>query len=77
MVEISDNDPGIPGETRDQVFGPFFTTRGVGEGTGLGLGIVRRIVARRHGADVRVDSEPGRARFRVLLPVEVRGRNGG
>ena len=77
MVEIADSGPGIPRDIRNRVFEPFFTTKGVGEGTGLGLDIARRIVTRRHGGDIRVDSEPGPTRFRVLLPIEPRERNGG
>ncbi len=67
-MEISDDGPGIPREVRNRVFEPFFTTKGVGEGTGLGLDIVRRIVAG-HGGEIRVDSEPGETSFKVRLPV--------
>jgi len=70
VVEISDSGDGIPKDVRNRVFEPFFTTKGVGEGTGLGLDIARRIVKQRHGGDIRVDSEPGRTRFRVRLPIE-------
>jgi signal transduction histidine kinase len=77
IVEISDSGDGIPKEVRNRVFEPFFTTKGVGEGTGLGLDIARRIVKQRHGGDIRVDSEPGRTRFRVRLPIEVKTQNGG
>ncbi len=77
VVEITDSGSGIPKELRNRVFEPFFTTKGVGEGTGLGLDIVRRIVARRHGGDIRVDSEPGRTRFQVRLPINPEQRNGG
>ncbi len=77
MVEISDSGDGIPRDIRNRVFEPFFTTKGVGEGTGLGLDIARRIVKQRHGGDIRVDSEPGRTRFRVRLPIETKKRNGG
>ena len=59
---------GIPREVKNRVFEPFFTTKGVGEGTGLGLDIVRRIVAG-HGGEIRVDSQPGETRFKVRLPV--------
>jgi signal transduction histidine kinase len=68
LVEISDDGPGIPREVKNRVFEPFFTTKGVGEGTGLGLDIVRRIVAG-HGGEIRVDSEPGETSFKVRLPV--------
>ena len=68
LVEIADDGPGIPREVQGRVFEPFFTTKGVGEGTGLGLDIVRRIVAG-HGGEIRVDSEPGETSFKVRLPV--------
>jgi signal transduction histidine kinase len=51
------------------VFEPFFTTKPVGQGTGLGLDVSWRIVVNRHGGDLRVTSQPGDTRFRVLLPL--------
>ena len=48
-VDIADDGPGIPPEQQSRVFEPFFTTKGVGEGSGLGLDIVRRIVAGHRG----------------------------
>ena len=68
-VEIADDGPGIPAELGSRVWEPFFTTKGVGEGSGLGLDIVRRIVHRRHGGTIRVESRPGNTRFRISLPV--------
>jgi signal transduction histidine kinase len=50
------------------MFEPFFTTKGVGHGTGLGLDIVRRLVAH-NDAEIDVDSQPGRTEFRVSLPL--------
>ena len=52
-----------------RVFEPFFTTKPVGQGTGLGLDVSWRVVVKRHGGDLRVVSEPGDTRFRVLLPL--------
>ncbi|NJO06948.1 MAG: cyclic nucleotide-binding domain-containing protein [Chloroflexaceae bacterium] len=68
-VEITDDGPGIPGALQDRIWEPFFTTKGVGEGTGLGLDIVRRIVIHRHGGQVRMHSIPGDTCFEVLLPM--------
>ena len=68
-VDIMDDGPGIPPEIRAAIWEPFFTTKGVGEGSGLGLDIVRRIVQQRHGGSVRVDSRPGETRFRISLPL--------
>jgi signal transduction histidine kinase len=66
-VQVVDSGPGIPPEFQDRIFDPFFTTKDVGEGTGLGLDIVRRVVAG-HGGVVSVASKPGETRFTVRLP---------
>lgn len=66
-VQIIDDGPGIPPEVQRHMFEPFFTTKDVGEGTGLGLDIVRRIV-RGHGGEVHVEAVPGRTCFEVRLP---------
>ena len=67
-VEVADNGPGIPEEAQSRVFDAFFTTKPVGEGTGLGLDIARRLVLRHHG-EMRLHSEPGSTRFQVMLPL--------
>ncbi|MGP4030358.1 sensor histidine kinase [Actinomadura sp. 3N407] len=67
-VEIVDDGPGIPPENRHRLFEPFFTTKDTGAGTGLGLHIVHRIVAERHGGTIEAYSHPGRTRFIVRLP---------
>ncbi|TYB41794.1 ATP-binding protein [Actinomadura chibensis] len=69
LVEIGDTGVGIPEDDLDRIFTPFFTTKPVGQGTGLGLDISWRIVADRHGGDIRVESLPGDTRFTVLLPL--------
>jgi len=71
IVRIIDDGPGIPVEVLPHIFEPFFTTKPKGEGTGLGLGIVKRIVDKHHGA-VACESAPGRTMFSVWLPVERR-----
>ena len=68
-VEVADTGVGIPDAIRPRVFEPFFTTKPVGEGTGLGLDISYRIVVNKHHGDIRVSSQPGDTRFRVLLPL--------
>jgi signal transduction histidine kinase len=70
VVEIGDTGVGIPPEVKGRIFDAFFTTKPVGEGTGLGLDISWRIVVTKHHGDIRVESEPGDTRFRVLLPLE-------
>jgi signal transduction histidine kinase len=71
-VAIEDNGPGIPEDVMPKIFEPFFTTKPKGEGTGLGLGIVRQIVDK-HAGTIRVDSRPGATRFVVRLPTTRRG----
>ena len=69
VVEIVDNGPGIPPEVQAHMFEPFYTTKPVGSGTGLGLIISNRIVADRHGGEIEFESKPGETRFKVRLPV--------
>ncbi len=69
LVEVEDDGPGIPAAIQNRIFEPFFTTKGVGEGTGLGLDTSYRIVVQRHHGDICFDSEPGRTRFQVRLPL--------
>jgi signal transduction histidine kinase len=69
VVEIVDNGPGIPPEVQSHMFEPFYTTKPVGSGTGLGLIISNRIVADRHGGEIEFESKPGETRFKVRLPI--------
>jgi len=66
VVRVVDNGGGIPDSIRAHIFDPFFTTKPVGQGTGLGLDIVRRLV-RHNDGEVTLDSRPGRTEFRVVL----------
>ena len=68
-VAVEDSGPGVPPEDASRVFDPFFTTRGVGGGAGLGLAVVFGTVAA-HGGRVWVEPAPsGGARFVIELPV--------
>ena len=69
-VGILDHGPGIPREHWDHIYQPFFTTKDVGVGTGLGLDIAHRIVVSNFHGDIRFTSEPGRTEFVVRLPIE-------
>jgi signal transduction histidine kinase len=69
LVEISDNGRGIAPELQARVWEPFFSTKPVGEGTGLGLDVVHTIVTQGHGGSIDFVSVPGDTRFSVLLPV--------
>jgi signal transduction histidine kinase len=68
LVKILDDGPGIGEEHRDRIFDPFFTTKPQGQGIGLGLDIVRRLVRHNDGT-IEFDSRPGRTEFRVMLPL--------
>jgi signal transduction histidine kinase len=68
VVEVGDTGPGMPPEVAARAFEPFYTTKDVGEGTGLGLDIAQRIVAERHGGTITIDSRPGQTVLRVRLP---------
>jgi signal transduction histidine kinase len=69
LVEIGDTGAGMTPEVQAQAFAPFFTTKDVGKGTGLGLDISRRIVVERHGGEITIESQPGHTVLRVSLPV--------
>ena len=66
-VRVIDDGPGVPPEILPRIFEPFFTTKPKGEGSGLGLGIVKQILDR-HDGRVTCQSEPGRTCFEVWLP---------
>jgi signal transduction histidine kinase len=67
-VTIADDGPGIPEDAQRRVFEPFYTTKAVGSGTGLGLDTTLRIIRDRHRGDVRLRSQPGETVFTVRLP---------
>ena len=68
LIEVADTGVGIPKENLARIFDPFFSTKEVGSGTGLGLSTVYGIV-KQTGGFVFVDSAPGRgAVFQIYLP---------
>jgi signal transduction histidine kinase len=71
VVEIEDNGPGIPEQIRSRIFEPFFTTKAPGKGTGLGLHISHDIIANRHHGQLLVESQPGKTKFKSLLPIRI------
>jgi signal transduction histidine kinase len=68
-VEVMDVGCGISETIKDKIFQPFFTTKPAGEGSGLGLSIVRKIIDKHYGT-IEVESKPGRTIFRVSLPLD-------
>lgn len=68
IVDIGDNGPGIQPEVQEKLFSPFFTTKPIGKGTGLGLNISYNII-HKHGGEIKVYSKPGDTHFEVWLPV--------
>lgn len=70
LVSIKDNGCGIPNDIKNQIFEPFFTTKEVGEGTGMGLGIVSKIISN-IGGEITVESEVNcGSTFNISLPLQ-------
>lgn len=67
QVCIIDNGPGIPDKIADRIWEPFFTTKEMGKGTGLGLEFVKDIVEKHHGT-IKMKSQPGNTTFELCLP---------
>ena len=68
VIEVGDTGPGMPPQVAARAFEPFYTTKDVGKGTGLGLDIARRIITERHGGTIIIDSRPGETILRVRIP---------
>jgi signal transduction histidine kinase len=66
-IYFTDSGNGIPKEIQSKIFSPFFTTKDVGEGTGLGLGITHNIV-KAHGGEIKIDDQHKHTRFIIKLP---------
>ncbi len=69
QVKITDSGAGISPEIQSRIFEPFYTTKSVGKGSGLGLDVVRRIVENRHYGTISLESNPGKTSFTVCLPI--------
>ncbi|MCC3467142.1 MULTISPECIES: PAS domain S-box protein [unclassified Microcoleus] len=71
LVRIADNGPGMTETVRNQLFNPFFTTKPVGKGTGMGLSISYQIVTDRHNGSLKCTSAPGEgAQFAIEIPLK-------
>lgn len=69
VVAVIDSGPGVPAEIRDRIMEPFFTTKPVGKGMGLGLSLARSI-ARQHGGDLTLGEHRGHTCFTLALPLK-------
>ncbi|MEH2243484.1 GAF domain-containing sensor histidine kinase [Nostoc sp.] len=73
-IHIGDNGLGIPEDALKQIFNPFFTTKPVGQGTGMGLAISYQIITQRHGGSLECISQPGvGAEFIIRIPLIQQG----
>ena len=68
IISITDNGAGIPAEIQPKIFEPFFTTKPAGEGSGLGLDIVKKIIDK-HDGKIELESKPGQTTFKISLPI--------
>lgn len=69
IIKIKDNGSGIPKNSLDKIFQPFFTTKPAGDGTGLGLSLSYDIITKGHGGEIKVESEEGNGcTFSIILP---------
>ena len=69
-IRVRDTGTGIPEEVRSSIFNPFFTTKGVGKGTGQGLAIAYSVIVQKHGGTITFDTEMGAGTtFKIRLPV--------
>jgi PAS domain S-box-containing protein len=67
-ISITDSGIGIPENIKAKIFDPFFTTKPAGEGSGLGLDIVKKIIDK-HQGQIEVESVPGKTKFNIFLPM--------
>ncbi len=73
LLDVADSGPGVPAADRDRIFEPFFSTKEIGKGTGLGLFVCRNIVQGLAGNVEVLDRPAGGALFRVTLPASQAG----
>ncbi|MEH1917310.1 sensor histidine kinase [Nostoc sp.] len=70
-IAIADNGSGIPESIQKQIFNPFFTTKSVGKGTGMGMAISYQIITEKHGGKLDFFSTPGKGtEFVIQIPIQ-------
>ena len=70
QITITDNGPGMTEEIRRQIFNPFFTTKSIGKGTGMGMSISQQIITEKHGGTLDCTSVPGEGtKFVIQIPI--------
>jgi signal transduction histidine kinase len=69
VISVEDNGSGMDNDTRKRIYEPFFTTKKIGRGTGLGMSVSYGII-QEHGGSIEVQSEPGKGtRTKIILPL--------
>ncbi|MDM8558198.1 response regulator [Candidatus Parabeggiatoa sp. HSG14] len=74
LISFTDSGKGIEDDIKSKIFEPFFTTKARGEGSGLGLDIVKKIIDK-HEGKIEVESVPSKTTFTVFLPVLLKSGN--
>ncbi len=69
-IKITDNGSGIPEDVQQNIFDPFYTTKEIGKGTGLGLDVAKKIVEKHNGSLKLLESKTGKTVFEVCIPFE-------
>ncbi|MGB3532381.1 MAG: ATP-binding protein [Microcoleaceae cyanobacterium] len=71
-IQIADNGPGIPEKILNKIYDPFFTTKPIGKGTGLGMAISHQIIVEKHGGILKCISETGKGtEFLIQIPIHL------
>ena len=66
-INITDNGMGMTAEVKERLFENFFTTKPIGQGTGLGMGIIHKIVTEEHKGRLEVETEPGKGTSMIFI----------
>lgn len=75
QISIADNGPGMTAEVKQQIFNPFFTTKPIGKGTGMGMSISYQIITENHAGNLTCTSTVGQGtEFVIQLPVQQQDR---